>query len=86
MAQGREYSQGQRKIIDRYYQHKDTIMAGKLAEIASELFLAEGKAVDRLWKRAETAMTQAKVPPSRIATLVEKRDVQLLAKLAGELA
>lgn len=87
MAQGREYSKNQRKIIDRYYNHKDTIMATKLAEIVSELYLASSeKAADKLWQRAATAMKQAKVPTSRVEHLLEQRNVELLAKLVGELA
>jgi hypothetical protein len=39
MAGGREYSSYQKKIINRYYDHLDTITLGKLAEAVGELFL-----------------------------------------------
>ena len=44
MAGGREYSAHQRKIIDRYYQHKDSILAHRLGELVGDIALAEGNA------------------------------------------
>ncbi len=87
MAQGREYTKTQKKIINRYYEHKDTIMLSKLAELASELYLAtEAKQADKLWKRAETALRQVGLPESRIAHLLQARDPALLAQAVGELS
>ena len=39
MAGGQEYSRYQRKVINRYYEHLDTITAQKLGEIVSEIAL-----------------------------------------------
>ncbi|MEM6553904.1 MAG: hypothetical protein AAF750_17445 [Planctomycetota bacterium] len=72
----------QKKIIDRYYQHKDTIQSTKLMETLSELYLADTDAkATKLWKRCATALKQLGVSPTHIDTITESRDVEKLAKL-----
>ena len=39
-----------------------------------QLYLAEGKKADRLWKRAEQSLRQLEFPESRIIHLLAKRD------------
>lgn len=86
MAGGQEYSRTQRKIIDRYYQHEDTIVATRLAEIVSDMALAEGdqRKLDRLWKRAEQALKRSKLNQAEIRTVLEKRDMVGLGRLAAK--
>jgi hypothetical protein len=84
MAGGREYSRYQEKVIKRYYEHRDTIMAQKLGEIVTELYLAEGKKRDRLWERAEKTLEKLREKDARVRTILEKRDVEGLARLANE--
>ncbi|MCC5822327.1 MAG: hypothetical protein LAT64_06300 [Phycisphaerales bacterium] len=86
MAGGQEYSRNQRKIIDRYYQNEDTIVATRLAEIVSDMALAEGdqKKLDRLWKRAEQALARSKLNQAEIRTVLEKRDIVGLGRLAAK--
>lgn len=88
MAGGREYSAGQRKIIGRYYDNEDTIVATRLAEIVSDIAMAQGEAkkLDRLWKRAEQAIARTKLNPAEVRTVLAKRDVEGLGRLAGKLA
>lgn len=88
MAGGQEYSRSQRKIIDRYYQNEDTIVATRLAEIVSDMALAGGdaKKLDRLWKRAEQALARTKLNPAEVRTVLERRDVVGLGKLAGRMS
>jgi hypothetical protein len=76
-----EYSQYQKSVISGYYNNLDTIMLGKLGELVSELYVAETQAKrDRLWDRACKAMVKLKVPPAIIDHIMEKKDVQILAK------
>jgi len=75
----------QKKIIDRYYKNFDAITFQRLSELASDLYLAEGKQKDRLWKRVEDALRKIEFPDSRIAHLLEKRDPQLLVAILQEL-
>jgi len=75
----------QKKIIERYYRNFDAIAYQRLSELASDLFLAEGKQKDRLWKRVEDALRKLEFPESRILHLLEKRDPQVLVALLKEL-
>lgn len=88
MAGGREYSHNQRKIIDRYYQNEGTIVATRLAEIVSDMALAgdDAKKLDRLWKRAEQALARASLNPAEVRTVLARRDVEGLGRLAGKAA
>lgn len=82
---GREFTAGQKKIVDRYYQNRDTIALTKLQEIISELYLTEGKAADRLWKRAEQHLSAVEVNPARREKVLGDRDPAGLATLVTEL-
>jgi hypothetical protein len=79
------YSAHQQKIIKRYYSNIETIQLQKLAETVTELYLAEGKKSERLWKTAITAMEKLEVPQVRIDILVAKKDLAGLAKVVQEL-
>lgn len=81
----RDYSPYQRKIINRYYQNFNAIKAQRLADLATELYLAEGKARDRLWKQVGETLTKLGFPDSRIEHLLQKRDPALLPGILKEL-
>jgi hypothetical protein len=56
-------------------------MLGKLGELVTELYLADTQAKqNRLWERANKAMVKLKVPPAIIDHIMEKKDVEILAK------
>ena len=56
-------------------------MLGKLGELVTELYLADSQAKkDRLWQRVHKAMVKLKVPPAIINHIMEKQDVEILAK------
>ena len=77
-----EYNKHQKKIISRYYDNLDTIMLTKLQELASEIYLAEGKTkkLDQLWDRVGKAMANIGVPPEIQAHILEKRSPEVLAR------
>ena len=76
-----DYSQYQKAIISGYYNNLDTIMLGKLGELITELYLADKPAKqNRLWQRAHKAMLKLKIPPAIIDHIMEKKDVEVLAK------
>jgi hypothetical protein len=81
-----DHSPYQKKIIDRYYRNFDAIKHQQLSELATELYLAEGKKRERLWKRVEDSLRRLEFPESRIAHLMEKREPTLLVGILGELA
>ncbi|MFT5423579.1 MAG: hypothetical protein ACI89L_001360 [Phycisphaerales bacterium] len=93
MASGRDFSRSQKKIIDRYYDNHGTILAQRLAEITTDMALADGdeKKLTRLWIRAEQALTKAKgaglkVTETEIKVVLEKRDLESLGRLVSKLA
>ncbi len=75
----------QRKIIDRYYKNFDAIKWQRLSELATELYLAEGKKLDRLWSQVETSLRKLEFPEPRIAELIRKREPVLLVAILKEL-
>jgi hypothetical protein len=83
MAKGQHLTPYQKGIVNRYYEHKDTINATKLAETVSELYLCtDAKKAAKLWKTAELALTNLGVPAGKVAPVVAKKDVRVLAELA----
>lgn len=86
MPKGQPLSRRQQKIVGRYYDQKDTIMATKLAELVTELYLCETeKKAQTLWKRAETALGQTGLKPVEIERVTAARDVEGLAELVKKL-
>jgi hypothetical protein len=75
----------QQRIIKNYYQNQDAILLQRLGELVTDLYLAEGKARERLWTRAATALEKLKVPADRITTIVTADNPTLLANLFKEL-
>ncbi len=87
MAKGQHLSKYQKGIVNRYYEHKDTINATKLAETVSEIYLADDpKKAARLWKTAELALTNLGVKPAQIAPIIANKDIKALAELAQKAA
>lgn len=80
-----DYTPYQQGIIKRYYANLGTAQRQKLAELVSDLYLAEGKKRQQLWKRAATAMARMGVPRARIDHLVAQDRPDLLALLVKEL-
>jgi hypothetical protein len=81
-----DFSPYQQKIIKRYYKNFDGIKHQRLSELATDLYLAEGKKRDRLWTQVEQTLRKLEFPDSRIAHLMEKRDPALLVGILKELS
>jgi hypothetical protein len=77
----RERSHYQQQVISKYYGNLDTIMLNKLSELVTDLYLADTPTKkDRLWDRAYKAMMNLKIPPAIINHIMEKKNVEILAK------
>lgn len=86
MAKGQHLSKHQQGIVRRYYDHKDTILANRLAEIVSDLSLATSEAqCARCWKRAETALHGLKAEPGVVEKLLASRNVEELARFVAKM-
>jgi hypothetical protein len=70
----------QDKVIKRYYDNRHDIMQQKLAELTTDLYLAEGKKRTQVWKRITAALTNLNVDPICIERLVASDNPSLLAE------
>ncbi len=80
-----EYSNYQKKVIQDYYKHKDTIALTRLQELVTELYLSETKAkTKKLWQQVEKALDKMKLKPAIKSRILEKQNVEILAKNLNE--
>jgi hypothetical protein len=79
------YTRHQQGIIKRYYSNQDTIQLQKLGELVTELYLAEGKKREKVWKSVVAALQKLGVPQTRIDHVVKSDDPKLVANLVTEL-
>jgi hypothetical protein len=80
-----DFTPYQQKIIKRYYDNMDAIQSQRLAEQVTELYLAEGKKRQRVWKSIVAALQKLGVPQARIDHLVKQDNAALVAELVKEL-
>ena len=80
-----DYTPYQQRIIKRYYSNQDGIQRQRLAELVTELYLADGAKRQRVWKTAATAMQKLGVPQSRIDHVLKQNDPALVAQIVKEL-
>lgn len=86
MAKGQHLSAYQQKIVRRFYEHRGTILVGKLAELVSEIYLASSdKVATRHWKAAGEWMVKAGVDPADAREVVENRRIEDLAAIVTAL-
>jgi len=81
-----DLSRYQSKVIKRYYDHLDTIVATKLQELVSDLYLADSeKKQASLWKQAKQQLDKTPADPDQVLAIVEARDAAALAALVSKL-
>lgn len=81
----REYSKYQKKVIGDFYKNRDAIETQRLQEIVTEVYLATTPAKQKkLWERAAAILERTPdVKPDVAARIVEQRDLEALAQIAG---
>jgi hypothetical protein len=80
-----DYTPYQQKVIKRYYSNLDAIKLQRLAELATDIYLAEGRQRDQLWTKVEQNLRKIEFPESRIVLLLRQRDPALLVEILKEL-
>lgn len=85
MAASRNYSPYQDKIIKRFYDNRESIDQTRLSDLAAELYLAEGKKRERLWKQAGEVMERLGVPQSRLEHVLKTADPAILAEVVQDI-
>ncbi|MFA5553131.1 MAG: hypothetical protein WCZ89_08915 [Phycisphaerae bacterium] len=74
-------SKYQKDVISSYYSNLDSIMLNKVSELVTELYLADNDAKrKKLWQRVQKAMVQLKIPAAIVEHIIQKQDVEILAK------
>ena len=80
-----DFSRHQQKIIKRYYENFDAISLQKLSELCTDLYLAEGKKLAKLWDQAAALMTKMGVKSDRVAAIIAAQKPEMVATLVAEL-
>ncbi|MGL6074731.1 MAG: hypothetical protein ACRC8S_11270 [Fimbriiglobus sp.] len=80
------FSRHQQGIIKRYYENIDGIQLQKLADLVGELYLAEGKKKEKVWKSIVGLMTKMEIPQTRIDHIVNSGKPEMVAQLVKELS
>jgi hypothetical protein len=76
-----DYTPYQRKLIGRYYEHRDDISLTRLQEIVTELTITDSeKRTTSLWSRADKAMAALQVPQQVRDQIVTQADPEILAR------
>lgn len=82
----RDLSRHQSSIVKRYYNNLDTIVATRLQEAVTELYLADSdKKRAGLWKKVRTQLEKTPADPALVQEIVEAGDTEKLAKLVNDL-
>src|SRR3954447_9620511 len=79
------YTNYQQKVIKRYYDNVGDIKHQRLSDLVGELYLAEGKKKEKVWKAIDETMTKLGLPPARVQHLMAQRNPTLIAELVKEL-
>ena len=81
----RDYTPYQEKIIKRYYRNEGALQHQRLAELVTDLYLAEGKKKEKVWTAVAGAMQKLGIAQARIDHLVKQDNPALIAEVVKEL-
>lgn len=81
----REYSKFQKKVIQRYYDNRPALDQQRLAELATELYLASDKKKPKLWESAKELMERLGTPPSRVTHVLKTADPAQVAEVVKDI-
>lgn len=80
----RDYSSYQKKVIQRYYDNRPALDEQRLAELATELYLANDKKKVKLWESAKEVMERLGTPASRIEHVMKTGDPAQVAEVVKD--
>lgn len=81
----RNYSEYQKKVIQRYYDNRDQTDHQRLSELVTNIYLETGKKREKSWTAAEDVMRRLKVPEARIQHVMQSQDAAILAAVVEDL-
>jgi hypothetical protein len=85
MTYGGHFSKKAKGAINRFYEHADTRNLTQVQELVTELYLAEGAAREKLWKKAGEVLARLGVPDAKTAPVLTAKDPKMLAELVAAL-
>ena len=80
-----ERSKYQNRVIKNFYKNREAISLQRLGELATELYLAEGKKRQQVWQQISSALQHLGIKPARVEHLKSQDNPELIAKLVEEL-
>ncbi len=80
-----DYSNYQKKVIRRFYDNREQVDEQRLAELVTNLYLSEGKKLQKLWTQAEETMLRLRIPKKRVEHLINTKDPALIAEVVKEI-
>jgi len=75
------FSRYQQSVIKNYYKNRDAVSLQRAQELLTELYLAEGKKLDKVWETLFTNLERMGVPADQLEHLRKQRNPELVAKL-----
>ena len=80
----RDFSRYQKKVIQRYYDNRPALDEQRLAELATELYLASDKKKPKLWESAKELMERLGTPASRVEHVLKTADPAQVAEVVKD--
>ncbi len=74
------FSKYQQSIIKNYYKNRDDVSLQRAQELLTELYLAEGKKLEKAWESLFTNLERLGIPPDQLEHLKKVRKPELVAK------
>ena len=85
MAKNQYLSKHQKGIVNRYYEHQDARVVGKLQELLSDLFMASGDpGAAKKWATFEREIAKTNADPAKVARAIAARDLKALGAIIGD--
>ena len=81
----RDYSNYQKKVIQRYYDNRENIALQKVQEFVTELYLSEGKKRAKYWGLIVGHLEELGVDKKTIDHLVKQDKPELVASLVKKI-
>ena len=82
---GQDFSRYQKKVIQRYYDNRPALDEQRLAELATELYLANDKKKPKLWESTKELMERLGTPPSRVEHVMKTGDPAQVAEVVKDI-
>jgi hypothetical protein len=80
-----DFSKHQQNIIRNFYDNRESIALQKLQENVTELYLAEGKKRQTVWKRIIGHLEKLEISQKEIDNVVEQDSPELVANIVQRL-